>query len=119
MQQHPHRWMVLKTTLQTEDGRSVVEHRVFGVWTGGYIHGDSWRLNSGIKEIKEDEDFYTFIGFSGSEYVCHKNGYGTSGYGASIIEAFKQQKNLEIEVLPEDTDWHQLISQGIKDDAVE
>lgn len=115
MEQQPHRWMVLKTTLQTEDKRSVVEHRVFGVWTGGYIHGDSWRLNSGIASIEEDEDFYTFIGYSGSRYVCHKKSYGTSSYGASIIEALKKQRNLEIEVLPEDTNWHQLIAGEAKD----
>ena len=49
--------------------------KVFGSWRGGYINGDSWRMNSGIEKVEEDEDHWLFIGHSGSVYKCHKGHY--------------------------------------------
>lgn len=49
------------------------DYRVFGTWRGGYLDGDSWRLNSGIVEIQEEEDKYLIFGSSGSCYVCLKH----------------------------------------------
>lgn len=50
--------------------------KVFGSWRGGYVSGDNWRLNSGIENVKEEDDFYLFEGHSGSVYVCYKKNYG-------------------------------------------
>lgn len=60
--------------------------RVFGSWSGGYLDGDSWRLNSGITKVEESDTHYRFIGESGSVYECHKDAYGVrSPYNSSIL----------------------------------
>ena len=43
-------------------------YKVFGSWYGGYLHGDSWRLNSGIREVKIIDNKIEFHGYSGSVY---------------------------------------------------
>lgn len=61
-------------------------HRVFATWAGGYLDGDSWRLNSGIDTVEVDEDGnFLFHGYNGSIYKCHKDRYGTTGYGSHIL----------------------------------
>jgi hypothetical protein len=54
--------------------------KVFASWSGGYLDGSRWKLNSGIvvDEISTDEEFYYFVGFSGSVYKCHKKAYGVA-----------------------------------------
>jgi len=65
----PENWVLLKFDSE-EHG---VYYKVLGGWSGGYTTGDSWRMNSGIEKIEQDEDYYYFIGFSGSIYKCDKN----------------------------------------------
>lgn len=60
-------------------------HKVFASWSGGYLDGDSWKLNSGIKSVEKDGDYFLFHGFSGSIYKCHKDAYGATGYGAALL----------------------------------
>jgi len=63
--------------------------KVFGSWRGGYISGDSWRMNSGIEKIEEDGDYWLFIGYSGSVYKCHKDAYRiTSPYNEGILASY-------------------------------
>lgn len=64
----PDNWVLLKITLETE-----TYYKVLAGWSGGYLDGDSWRMNSGIAKVEEDEDYYSFIGESGSVYKCHKD----------------------------------------------
>lgn len=60
--------------------------KVFAGWRGGYISSDSWRMNSGIAEVKEDGDYWLFIGHSGSIYRCRKEYYGIkSPYNESVL----------------------------------
>lgn len=66
----PNKWVLLKLN----EG-----YKVFGTWSGGYLSGDSWRLNSGIKKITRNSDLITFHGYSGSKYVCHMSMYGIAG----------------------------------------
>ncbi len=77
--------------------------KIFGAWSGGYLHGDQWRLNSGVKEIIEDEDYYYFEGYSGSVYQCHKKGYGSTAYGYSVIQGLVNRSNGVAKILPEET----------------
>ena len=94
----PDNWVVLKIP----DG-----FKVFATWAGGYLDGDSWRLNSGIKEMEEDEDNYYFIGFSGSCYMCHKKGYGVAtSYGQTILDRLLDTK--KVELMDEETNWTSL-----------
>jgi len=60
---------------------------VMATWSGGYLNGDSWRMNSGITTIDEWDDDWIIRGLSGSVYECHKNRYGINGYGAAVLAA--------------------------------
>ena len=76
----PHAWCLVKYG---------DDMRVMATWSGGYLYGDSWRLNSGIDDIEETEDSWKFIGFSGSVYECRKDGYGINGYGLAVLACNK------------------------------
>jgi hypothetical protein len=65
--------------INIDDGKGEPFRKVFATWAGGYLTGDSWRLNSGIEETKETADYVEFIGASGSSYKCHKDSYGVAG----------------------------------------
>jgi hypothetical protein len=87
----PDKWLVIKAPLKKPF------YKLFGVWAGGFDHGDSWKMNSGIEKVEKDGDYFLFRGFSGSVYVCHKGGYGSTAYGYGVIKG--------LEIMPEDTDW--------------
>lgn len=78
----PHRWLLLKF------GDT---YKVFGSWFGGYLDGDSWRLNSGIESVEDDGDFWLFHGFSGSVYQCRKDSYGSTGYSSMVLNTWIEQ----------------------------
>lgn len=63
---HPDGWCIIKMPKEND-------FRVFASWGGGYVHGDSWRVNSGIASYKFDEmsGEIDFIGDSGSVYTCN------------------------------------------------
>lgn len=87
----PESWVILEILTK----RPTVVYKVFGMWSGGYLHGDSWRMNSGIDKMGEDDNHYSFTGFSGSTYICKKGAYRIHGYGGSVlsenIEKCKEQ----------------------------
>ena len=61
-------------------------YKVFGSWGGGYLDGDSWRLNSGITSVVEEDEYYYFHGASGSVYKCYKSSEGRiSAYNLGIV----------------------------------
>lgn len=78
----PDRWVILHITSDTEPPI----RRVFAGWIGGYIHGDSWKLSSGIIQTDEFKDRYEFINHSGSKYICYKTCHGLSSYMASMLQ---------------------------------
>jgi hypothetical protein len=78
----PDKWVLIELT---SDGTTI--RKVLGGWYGGYLHGDSWRLNSGVKETIDHGDHYEFTGYSGSSYICYKSAQGMSGYMAQIYES--------------------------------
>ena len=59
----PDKWVMIKITSGDK-----TYYKIFATWFGGYLDGDSWKINSGISSIDEDDDFYYFNGFSGSCY---------------------------------------------------
>lgn len=106
----PENWVVLKI-----NGPETY-FKVFAGWKGGYTTGDSWRMNSGIVGIEEDEDYYYFEGQSGSWYKCHKNGYGLkegmcwfTSYVQNTLESIIENSPLPIEILDEDTDFTDIL----------
>jgi hypothetical protein len=106
----PEQWVILR--IPTEDNIDVPYYKVFAGWRGGYHDGDRWRLNSGITRVEEDDDYYYFYGYSGSCYKCLKNAYGLKGsYTQGILGDLIDKANLSninIEVMPESTNWDEL-----------
>ena len=101
---NPDKWMVVKIT-----GNDLPPvYKVFACWSGGYLDGDSWKLNSGITKVTEKTDYFFFDGSSGSVYACRKGMYGSTAYGYGVLQNFikKAADNaVTIEVLPEETNW--------------
>jgi hypothetical protein len=102
----PDRWMVLRIHAPTQ-----VLYKVFAAWSGGYAGSDSWKLNSGIVRATFTEPYWEFDGSSGSVYRCHKDSYGTNGYGGAVLDNLISQakaQGIKIDVLDQDTEWGQL-----------
>ena len=99
----PDRWLVVKITTDKEP-----LYKVFACWYGGYLGSDSWQFNSGIVKVELVDDYYEFHGTSGSVYRCHKNHYGTNGYGGSVLANFIDKADFKIEIMPENTNWREL-----------
>lgn len=102
----PERWTILKIT--NSEG---IFYKVFATWAGGYLNGDRWKINSGISEVKQDEDYYYLIGYSGSCYKCHKKGYGiATSYSRGVLAKILEQGRDNISVLEEEEDWGTIIN---------
>jgi hypothetical protein len=95
MEYTPDNWIVLKISTEKE-----TIYKIFGTWRGGYLYGDSWRMNSGIKSVEEKDDHYLVHGYSSSVYKCYKECIGYSTYTAgvldSIIENSKNSCTIEV-----------------------
>jgi len=99
----PDKWVVVRITAQ-----STTIHKVFACWYGGYAGSDSWKLNSGITRVFEEGQCFMFEGSSGSTYTCHKESYGTNGYGYGVLQNMittSAKNGITIEILPEETNW--------------
>lgn len=102
----PDKWVIIKINDY---------YKVFATWLGGYLDGSMWRINSGISKIEEDETFYYFHGYSGSIYKCYKKAYGTNYYTESVLDNIidkVKKSDVEVEVLPKDTDFSNLIKEN-------
>jgi hypothetical protein len=106
----PNYWQVVRIT--STEGK--VLYKVFATWTGGYVEGDSWQMNSGIEEIAYKDDYVLFTGYSGSIYKClnKEHVYRTTAYTYSVLESMIKKADLigaKIEVVPFDTNFLELI----------
>ena len=98
----PERWVILKLPNNY--------YKVFGTWAGGYLESDRWKLNSGIEKAEQDDDFYYFIGFSGSCYKCHKKSYGTvTSYGLGVLNEIIEKGNGLIKLMDDVDDWSNVV----------
>lgn len=100
----PDNWVVLKLM---PDGYPPT-YKVLAGWSGGYLDGDSWRMNSGITCVEEDGDYINFYGASGSCYSCHKKGYGLRANNVGIYNQLKERFGDGVELMPEDKDWNKV-----------
>ena len=96
----PSSWVVIKI-----DGVDP-HYRVLGGWSGGYLTGDSWRLNSGIVKADFEEDHWSFYGSSGSCYKCHADRYGLKMSNAYVYNQLKEKYGDDITLL-KDQEWVQ------------
>ena len=81
--------------------------------SGGYLDGDSWRMNSGITEIEKEGDYYLVKGVSGSVYRCHKNSYRLRMNNAQIWTGLKERNGAMVDMLDED-EWKQEMKDFMK-----
>ena len=93
------RYLILRIT--PDEGEPF--NKLFATKAGGYLDGDSWRLNSGIVEVRDQDDYRYFVGESGSVYECRKGSYGIAG-GSNhyVLDYLLARSEGKIEVLLED-----------------
>jgi len=116
----PDKWVILKLTEKNSD-ESV--YKVFASFYGGYLDGDSCKINSGIESIeieeynteKESFKLVKFKGYSGSIYECNlkESSYGTSLYGGGVMQNIinkAAEAEHSVEVLSFETDWIKLLN---------
>ena len=84
----PDKWVLINIKVGEESIQ-----KVLGGWYGGYLNGDSWRLNSGVKETIDHGEYFEFKGYSGSSYICYKHSQGMSSYMNQIYEAMSSKKS--------------------------
>ena len=101
----PDNWVVIKMMQPGQD----TFYKVLGGWSGGYLDGDSWRLNSGIAKVVYREEYVDFYGESGSVYQCHLSQYRLRMSNAGIWNQLKEKFGDAVELMPEDTDWSILV----------
>jgi len=104
----PDKWLVVKI----EGKEYPLTYKVFACWYGGYLNGDSWKLNSGITKAIKEENWYLFEGYSGSVYSCSEKRYGATIYGHGILHDIiekSKEAGINIEIMPEDTNWINLL----------
>lgn len=94
----PDRWVIIELKNKGE-----TLYKVLAGWSGSYLYGESWKLNSGITEVEDKDDYYLFHGYSSSVYKCYKKSYGFNNMTASVLESLKKQaedvEDVEIELL--------------------
>lgn len=98
MNYQPDRWVVIRLNPGTQDEL----YKVLAGWGGSYLYGASWKMNSGITKIGEDESFYYFHGYSGSVYQCHKAAYGFTSLTSEIFSKLKEAEPTIVELLKEE-----------------
>ena len=106
----PENWVVVK--IVATDAKPI--YKVFASWFGGYLDGDRWKMNSGIRNVVNEDDTFHFHGYSGSIYKCQKGAYGTgtsftSGILDNVMNKTEESGFGTIEILPETTNWMELI----------
>ena len=106
----PDKWVVLE--LKNE---GTTMYKVFGSWPGGYLDGDREKGENYEVAVEEDDDYYYFIGYTGSCCKCHKESYGVMTTCQSLLDMFIDKANVmgaSINVLLDDTNFMELLNQN-------
>ena len=96
---NPDNWVVIK--MNGDDPH----YRVLAGWSGGYLGGDSWRMNSGIIRAEDAGDRFNFHGLTGSCYSCGKESYALRMNNAHVWKKLRELHGDKVEIMPEETDW--------------
>ena len=108
MVQTPDNWVVFKHIQKDE-----VAYRVLAGWSGGYLTGDSWSVNSGIIKVEEEPEYFLFHGWSGSIYKCRKGSYKLRMNNAHVWDVLEDRYGSDVTMMDEDTDWKGVIADGL------
>lgn len=91
----PDGWVILKIQYEQE-----LIYKIFASWYGGYLQGDSWKLNSGIVSYSIEDNSIIFNGYSKSIYRVTKNSENEiSGYNTNVLYSFLTTKIAPISVI--------------------
>lgn len=106
---NPDYWQVISI-----ENKNDTLYKIFASWHGGYVTGDSWRLNSGISKVVVNEKYIDFHGYSKSVYrvVNADHCYRTNAYSESILASLIERaakNDVKIKILPFDTNWATLL----------
>ena len=96
---NPDTWAIVRM-----NWKDLVIYKVLAGWSGSYLHGPSWRLNSGITKAEDDGDAFVFHGSSGSTYRCAKGRYGLAMSTSDIYATMTEQYPGQVIVL-DNQDW--------------
>lgn len=96
----PDSWVILKI-----DSPKDPHYRVLAGWSGGYLYGSSWRLNSGIIRHEFDGDYWYFYGYSGSCYKCYVDSYHMNVIMAGVYNQLVEEYGKGMIQLVEDQVW--------------
>lgn len=66
---NPDSWVLIDIKNLTTGDRVT---KILGGWSGGYLDGSYWRLNSGISKVEDEGDTWYITGYSGSTYRVRK-----------------------------------------------
>jgi hypothetical protein len=100
----PDKWVVVKFLRPDR----TVNYRVFACWYGSFAGADSWKINSGITGVTNENNYFVFSGASGSTYICLRENYGTHQHGQGILQNIMkhvEEQGIATEILPWDTDF--------------
>lgn len=101
----PDKWIILKIK-----GTKETVYKVLAGWSGSYLEGQSWRINSGIRKVSKEGDYFLFEGHSGSVYKCHQKSYGTNMISSGILsQILSEPKNKGLVEVLENQDFTKLI----------
>lgn len=96
----PDNWVVIKINGPHP------HYRVLAGWSGGYLDGDAWRLNSGITKVTKEDNRLFFHGSSGSTYACPEGSYGLRNNNVHIYQKLSLAHSIEL--MDENTDWEKV-----------
>ena len=92
----PDSWVIIEVNHEGEQFQKILSG-----WSGGYLHGDSWRLSSPIREINIDinKDYITVDTDSGSRYTLYKSYQGLRMSNAGIYSQLKERFGDAVEIV--------------------
>ena len=90
----PDSWVILKIK---DDEQNTYFYKLFSSWRGGYLDGDSWRLNSGITSIEPENDYFIVRGNSNTVYGIHPSTYNKLGnYNYGVLQGIIKDYDVQI-----------------------
>lgn len=96
----PDAWVIIRIEYESEK-----LYKVLAGWSGGYLHGGSWRMSSGISKVVEKSNHYEFHNVSGSVYLCNHKGYRLTMDTAGVYNNLCTRYSSLIQMMPDNTMW--------------
>ena len=92
----PDTWVIVEVNNEGEQFQKILSG-----WSGGYLHGDSWRMSSRIKEMNLDigADYCKVTTESGSEYNLYYDAQRLGMSNSGIYNELKERFGEAVEIV--------------------